>query len=164
MSLKVKIGSMIAESYTVTRIRDGKISPDMSAYIDKAIVLDLDAKYENQSMLSFYVLKGPVPPEGQWPLITLAGLSGMEVKRSWRPQGIQVPCGALEYTARTANGGKVAVVYMMAAGKTALVLAITTWAGFPGLNRFSVGVKPGMEARNEELLKAGLELSKEITA
>jgi hypothetical protein len=164
MSLNVKIDTIIADSYTVTHIRDGNVSPDMKAYVSKAIVLDLDSKYENQSMLSFYILKGPVPPEGQWPLIGLAGLSGMEVKRSWQPKGIQVPCGALEYTARTPNGSKITVIYMMAASKTALVLAITTWAGFPGLNRFSVGVKPGMEARNEDLLKAGLELSKDIAA
>lgn len=164
LTLNLNIGTIIANSYTVTRIRDGKVSPDMSEYVSKATVLELDSKYENQSMLSFYILKGPVPPKGKWPLIGLAGLSNMQVKRSWQPQGIQVPCAALEYTARTANGAKVAVIHMMAASKTAFVLAITTWAGFPGFNRFSVGVKPGMEMRNEDLLKAGLELSKDITA
>lgn len=165
MIANVKIGTVIAESYyTVTRIRDGKVSPEMSAYISKAIVFDLDSKYENQSLLSFYILKGLIPPEGQWPFIGLEGLSDMRIKRNWQPQGIQVPCGALKYMARMANGAKVDVIYMMAASKTAFVLAITTWAGFPGFNRFSVGVKPGMEMRNENLLKAGLELSKEITA
>jgi len=80
MSLKVKTGSMIAESYTVTRIRDGKISPDMSAYVDKAIVLDW-----TPSMKSIHALllrsEGVSASRGQWPLIGLAGLSGMQVKR-----------------------------------------------------------------------------------
>lgn len=163
MLLEVKAGTVIADTYRVIRSRRGNVSLDMKAYVSEAIVLDLDSQYENQSMLAFYILHGPVPPAGQWPLIGLAGLSGMDVKRAWQPESIRVPCGALEYTARTANGSKVAVIHMMAASKTALVLAVTTWAGFPGLNRFTVGVKPGMEMRNENLLRAGLELSKGIT-
>lgn len=130
----------------------------MRDYVSEMVIIDLDSKYENQSRLSIYTLQGPIPEAGNWPFLVPEGLTDVHVERFWTPSRVPPPCGALMYKARTSQGTQVAVVQMMAANETALVLAMTSWAGFPGLNRYTVGFKPGMDMRTEELLEAGLGL------
>ncbi|MCL4299207.1 MAG: hypothetical protein KJ077_25965 [Anaerolineae bacterium] len=158
MSCNPTVGTVIAEYYTILQVKTGKVPKEINKYVSDALIIELDSKYENQSRLSIYTLKGAVPEAGNWPFLVPDGFTDVHVKKSWTPSRIKVPCGAIAYEARTPQGIRVAMIQMMAAGETALVHAATSWAGFPGLNRFFVGFKPGMEMRTEDLLEAGLEL------
>lgn len=160
MSINIPVGTEIAEYYTVLEVKRGKVPSTMSEYVRDALIIELDSKYENQSRLSIYTLKGPMPPAGQWSFLVPDDLSGVRVKKSWTPLRVNPPCGAMEYEARTSQGTRVTVVHMMAASKTVLVHAEVRWVGFPGFNRFFVGCKPGMKERTEALLEVGLSLCK----
>lgn len=159
MSMSIRVGTVIAGCFTVLEVKNTSVPPTMSEHVSGVLSIELDARYENHSRLSIYKLKGPIPPAGQWPFLVPDNFVDVQMKkRSWTPTRVNPPCGALAYTARTPEGNRVAIVQMMAATDKAMVLAMVSWAGMPGLNRFSVGFKPGMEMRTEDLLLAGLEL------
>ena len=156
--LNITVGSTIARCFKVIQINEGIVPAVMSEYASDALIIELDAMYENHSRVSIYTLKGPIPPAGKWPFITPSGFADFSVKKSWTSSKIQPPCGALAYKARTPNGTLCAIVQMMAATEKTFVLAMTSWFGFPLINHFHVGFKPGMMMRTEELLLDSLKL------
>jgi hypothetical protein len=158
MSASVSIGQVIARCYTVLEVKKVSVPATMSEYASESVIIELDSRYENQSRLSIYTLEGGIPPAGQWPLLVPEGFSDVRVKRSWTPSRINPPCGAIAYKARAAQGHQAAIMQMMAANETYFILAVTSWSGFPGVNSFFVGFKPGMEERTEDLLEAALKL------
>jgi hypothetical protein len=160
MPKSIEVGTVIASCFTILEVKKNKsVPPAMSNYVSEVLSIELDAKYENHSRLSVYKVNGPIPAAGQWPFLVPDNYVDIQMKkRSWIPTRVKPPCGAMAYTARTPEGNRVAIVHMMAATERAMVLAMVSWAGMPGLNRFSVGFKPGMEMHTEDLLLAGLEL------
>lgn len=158
----VKPGTVIADSFTVLRWRDDEVPPHLAPFVTAGSHLDLDARFENSSFLIHYELRPGAPPLDQWPFILPLGLAEAAVTREWTPARVPQLSRGLELQARQLPGGtRVALVEVMARLKRGMVVAIVTWQGFPLLNRFFVGVKPGMTERAEALLLAGLTLAGE---
>ena len=150
------VGKEIAPGFNVTKAASKPVIADMANPIISFAEVKLDCLYENLAVLAFATFKQP-PPQEQW--IKL-GLGGREtVRQFWQPKKIRQECLGVDYTRRAEPGHLMAVSHIISAQENILVSAQLLWFGFPLINRFYVGFKPGMRERAEELLLAGLKLT-----
>lgn len=162
----ISLGTIIDEYFTVQKVKHNiEIKPTYTPTIGNKpnpivsnTVIELDAKYENTSWLLFYTFAEAAPPLNEWDILFFSGLpvSDIRIDKTWKPENIRQECVCLSYKARTFQRTWIAVSEMLAAREKTVVAARVTWLGFPIFNRFSVGFKPGMHMRTEELLIAGL--------
>jgi hypothetical protein len=159
MTINIKVGTVLADSFTVRKIRKEPIGSEMSNPIIESIVVELESIYENAAFLGFYTFLNSPPPFERWTPIVAKDLEYARIFPMWKPSQIKQQCICLPYKVRTSSGSILAVTQMLAAKNNTVVSAKIWWSGFPGINKFYVGFKPGMKARTEELLLSGFFLT-----
>ena len=159
MTINLSIGAEVADTFRVRRIREEPILSEMSNPIIDSTIIELDSLYENDAFLGFYTFSNSPPPCEQWAPIVAKDIVNARIFPMWVPLRIKQQCVCLPYKLRTPSGSIIAVTQMMAAKNNTIVSSKVRWFGFPGLNSFFVGFKPGMKARTEDLLVAGLHLA-----
>jgi hypothetical protein len=141
--------------FTVKRVSTKTMMSNITNPVIDFVEVRLDPSYENVAFLAFATFEVKPPPVEQW---IRFGLTGREnIQQQWRPQKIKQECICIDYKKRAEAGHIIAVSHIITAKGNVLVSAQLLWFGFPFLNQFFVGIKPGMRERTEELLLAGLE-------
>jgi len=159
MTINLPVGTVMAKTFTVKRIRKEAILSTMSNPIIDSTVIELDSLYENAGFLGFYTFMDSPPPVEQWTSIVAKDIINAEIFPMWIPSQIKQQCVCLPYKVRTTSGNIVAVTQMLAAKNNTIVSSKVWWFGLPVVNKFHVDFKPGMKERTEELLLAGLYLA-----
>ena len=146
----------IAPGFRVIKAGSRPVMADMANPITEFFEVKLDCLYENLAVLAFATFMH-TPPREQWLSLSL---SGKESNRQlWQPQRIRQECIGVDYNKRAEAGHLIAISQIITAKHNMLVSAQLLWFGFPLINRFYVGIKPGMRERTEELLSAGLKFA-----
>ncbi len=158
MRATLKRADNVAGSFKVRSVlRDHKRTVDAYSITD-SIAYTLDAQFENGGLLEMCTFAGDTPPDTEWASIFNEQLDPVKVAPIWQPAKTKRRCVCLAYKMRNPNGVLTAITQMLAIEGSTLVSAKIYWCGFPGINRFYVGFKPGMRLRTEELLAAGLQM------
>ena len=155
MLQKFPVGKEIAPGFRVIQAATRSVIADMANPITHFVEVKLDCLYENLAFLAFATFMEK-PPSKQWLQLSLSGKEN--IRQLWKPQTIRQECAGVDYTKRAEAGHLVAVSHVITAKNNLLVSAQLLWFGFPFVNQFFVGFKPGMRERTEELLQAGLDL------
>ena len=146
-------GRGIAPGFIVMKARNKPMIADMANPITQFAEVTLDCLYENIAFLAFATFTKK-PPLEQWMKL---GLSGREkIRELWQPQKVRQECVGVDYNKQAEAGHLVAISHLMTVKNNVLVSAQLVWYGFPLINKFYVGFKPGMRERAEALLLAGL--------
>ena len=156
MNTTLERGASVASSFTVKGVHRGPAREIGSYSIAESLTCSLDARFENEAVLAFYTVAGDLPSDLDWASIVNGHLEPAKLGPMWQPFKIQRRCVCLAYKMRNPNGDLCAITQMLASENKTLVSAKLLWNGFPGINRFYVGFKPGMRQRTEDLLSAGL--------
>jgi hypothetical protein len=158
MSYAIQVGTEIAGSFRVRTVRKRTVMSEMTNAIIDATEVELDSLYENAALLSFFTFKDEPPPRERWTQLVFTGMEDVRTYPVWKPRKIRHAYVCIPYKTKSTSGHITAVTQMLAAKGKTVVSAKLAWFGFPGINQFFVGFKPGMKERTEELLLAGLEL------
>lgn len=157
MKDRFQVNQEIAPGFTVVKVTTKRVPATTPHPIASLTEVQLNCLYENVAFLAYAAFKETLPPSDQW---IKYGLGGHEnIRQVWKPHKIKQESVCLDYHRRAQAGHLMAVSHAIAVKKNVLVSAQLQWFGFPFVNRFFVGFKPGMRERTEELLLAGLKLA-----
>jgi len=149
--------SALAPDFVVIRTHAGPMAWPVEG-ISECTAFDLDARYESSALLVYCRVQDLGASTQVLQQLAASGLGPHQLHDSW--QAVQLPhpnvCQALKAT--SGGGERFAITQIATVKEDLVVLARLFWSGFPLLNWWFVDFKPGMRARVQELLQAGLDL------